>query len=97
MSLLLQHGKRQQLPGQQQQQQQLRQQTPRTVASTPSSSRQGDISTPDIPQQEMQQLQALLRKVYRWRGWQGGAYHITQVRWPMDLVSVSAMTLEPDQ
>jgi hypothetical protein len=31
-----------------------------------------------IPQQELQQLQAFLQRVYRWRGWQGGQYHVTQ-------------------
>jgi hypothetical protein len=91
MSLWLQDGKRQQPPRQQQQRQ--HQRTFRKAASTPSSTRQDDSSTPDIPQQEMQQLQSLLRKVYRWRGWQGGAYHITQVRWLVDFIIVAAMAL----
>jgi hypothetical protein len=31
-----------------------------------------------IPLLELEQLQAFLQRVYRWRGWQGGQYHVTQ-------------------
>jgi hypothetical protein len=33
--------------------------------------------TQGIPQHELKQLQSFLHKVYKRRGWQGGAYHIT--------------------
>jgi hypothetical protein len=46
--------------------------------------------TQGIPQHELKQLQSFLRKVCKWRGWQGGAYHITGAWHAVEAAAVTA-------
>lgn len=47
------------------------------IGSTSSNNNSAADGT-SIPAHERKALQAFLRRVYGWRGWQGGPYHITQ-------------------
>jgi hypothetical protein len=58
--------------------------------SAATSCRPGADST-DIPQPELRRVQALVRRVHRWRGWSGGPYALT-LAWQQ----VEAAALAPD-
>lgn len=74
--------------------QQERQQPPQNHTGSSTSSAHSTAKTTSgpeaIPQHELKALQAFLRKVYNWRGWQGGPYHITEAWHAVEAAAVTS-------
>jgi hypothetical protein len=62
-----------------------------TRNNSKNSSASASVAIPDaIPDEELQQLQAFLRRVYKWRGWQCGHYHIAQAWHAVEAAATAA-------
>lgn len=48
------------------------------AASSPAATPSTSSAAAGIPLQELDQLQSFLQRVYSWRGWKGGQYHVTE-------------------